>query len=304
VILLWGLPDEAPMTAVARALQAINADVFWVDQRHYARISSELRVESQTATGWIQNGEQRTDLAAMTGAYLRPYPIPSPTNHAVLDHAVALDQLILTWAEVAHPTVAVINRPSAMASNDSKPAQAEVIRSYGFEVPDTIVTTDRTLAEEFWERHQTVIYKSTSGIRSIANILTAAHRPRLEHLTTCPTQLQAFVAGDDIRVHTVGNEIFATRINCDATDYRYASQEGAARTMEPTQLPLSIAERCLTMAKGLGLLVAGIDLRLTPQGEWYCFEVNTSPAFSWFQSHTDQPIADAIARLLVTGWHE
>ena len=46
------------------------------------------------------------------------------------------------------------------------------------------------------------------------------------------------------------------------------------------------------------LSVAGIDLRKTPEGEWVCFEVNTSPAFTYYEEATHQPIARAIARLL------
>jgi D-alanine-D-alanine ligase-like ATP-grasp enzyme len=49
----------------------------------------------------------------------------------------------------------------------------------------------------------------------------------------------------------------------------------------------------------LRLPVAGIDLRRTPQGEWYCFEVNPSPAFAYYEAATHQPIAEAIAGLLM-----
>jgi D-alanine-D-alanine ligase-like ATP-grasp enzyme len=47
---------------------------------------------------------------------------------------------------------------------------------------------------------------------------------------------------------------------------------------------------------GLGL--AGIDLRLDPDGQWWCFEVNTAPGFIWFEDHTGLPIAAAVARAL------
>jgi hypothetical protein len=43
-------------------------------------------------------------------------------------------------------------------------------------------------------------------------------------------------------------------------------------------LPPDCAERCLAPAHSLELSVAGIDLRRTPDGAWYCFEVNPSPA--------------------------
>ena len=42
----------------------------------------------------------------------------------------------------------------------------------------------------------------------------------------------------------------------------------------------------------------GIDLKITPDDEVYCFEVNPSPAFSYYESNTGQPISAAIARAL------
>jgi D-alanine-D-alanine ligase-like ATP-grasp enzyme len=36
----------------------------------------------------------------------------------------------------------------------------------------------------------------------------------------------------------------------------------------------------------------------TEDGRWYCFEVNPSPGFSYFENLTGQPIAKAIATYL------
>ena len=57
-----------------------------------------------------------------------------------------------------------------------------------------------------------------------------------------------------------------------------------------------LARRCVSLAHALELPLAGIDLRITPTGRVVCFEVNPSPAFSYYESHTGQPIAAAIAR--------
>ena len=46
--------------------------------------------------------------------------------------------------------------------------------------------------------------------------------------------------------------------------------------------------------------MAGIDLRLTSDGKWYCFEVNPSPAFT-FQAATNHRVDEAIADLLIAG---
>jgi glutathione synthase/RimK-type ligase-like ATP-grasp enzyme len=102
-------------------------------------------------------------------------------------------------------------------------------------------------------------------------------------------------------VHTVGGEVFATAITSTATDYRYAQrQTGEAATMDACDLSAELAARCVALAAALGLDLAGIDLRLTPGGQAYCFEVNPSPVYSYYEAHTGQPMATAIARYLAT----
>jgi hypothetical protein len=38
---------------------------------------------------------------------------------------------------------------------------------------------------------------------------------------------------------------------------------------------------------------------MTPDGEWYCLEVNPSPAFTFYQRKTYQPISETFTQLLV-----
>jgi glutathione synthase/RimK-type ligase-like ATP-grasp enzyme len=290
------------MAAVTGALGRHGSEPLMVDQRHYAEVRGELTVSGSGTSGWIAVGARRLPFDELTGYYLRPYPVAASRRDGLsFDQVTAIDQLLLALAEAAPPWTAVVNMPSAMASNDSKPAQTAMLQAMGFLVPETIVTNDRDVAEAFWRRYGTVVYKSTSGIRSIASTLTAAHRERLDRLVTCPTQFQEFIPGDDYRVHVVAEQAFATLIVSDATDYRYAMTQGATRTMTPVTLPDEIASRCLDITRALGLLVSGIDLRQTPDGDWYCFEVNTSPAFSWFEDHTAQPITEAVSTLLNEG---
>ncbi len=66
----------------------------------------------------------------------------------------------------------------------------------------------------------------------------------------------------------------------------------------PGDSPLAAVHRALSSS--LNLPVAGIDLRRTPDGRWYCFEVNPSPGFTYFQKETHQAIDETIARLLIS----
>ena len=125
---------------------------------------------------------------------------------------------------------------------------------------------------------------------------------RLDAIRWCPVQFQGFVPGRNVRVHTIGSEVFATAIATEATDYRYAAREHREpATLEPVELSDDLATRCLALARDLELPFAGIDLKVTPDDEVYCFEVNPSPGYSYYESQTGQPISTALARYLADG---
>jgi hypothetical protein len=305
VILLWGVPGDRPLAAVGRALKASGCEVSFIDQRAVGDTEVDLLVGAEV-DGAVQIRGDRIDLAAVSAAYLRPYSslqLPGIRRAGVASpawqHAVAVDESLWSWAELT-PAL-VVNRPTAMASNNSKPYQALTIRSLGFDIPDTLVTTDPDVARGFWARHQRVIYKSISGVRSVVGQLGPDHEHRLDNVRWCPTQLQQYVAGTDWRVHIVGDAVFACEVRSRATDYRYAAREGVGVELHPGTLPSDCADRCHRLAVALGLAVAGVDLRRTPEGRWYCFEVNPSPGFTFYQTSSGQPIDQAIAALLIRG---
>jgi glutathione synthase/RimK-type ligase-like ATP-grasp enzyme len=193
----------------------------------------------------------------------------------------------------------VINPPTAMAVNNSKPYQLRLIAGFGFDVPQTLVTTDPSAVRAFAAQHGRLIYKSVSGTRSIVNTLTDTSLERLECVENAPTQFQEYIPGCDVRVHVVGTEVFATEVRSEAHDYRYASLYDQDVELLPVTIPSEVADRCRSMTARMGLAVSGIDLRHTPDDSWVCFEVNPSPAFVYYEAATEQPIGDAIARLLI-----
>jgi glutathione synthase/RimK-type ligase-like ATP-grasp enzyme len=265
-----------------------------------------MRVELAFATGGrvtgtVVHSAGEIDLAQVEAAYVRPMETGracgiTTSDDPALARAMRADHALVAWADLSGARI--VNRPAAMAANNSKPFQLAQIAAHGFAVPDTMVTTDPAEALRFLGRHGRVVYKSVSGVRSIVAQL---HRDTasLANVANCPTQFQEYLPGDDVRVHVVGEQVLATRILSEADDYRYASRTGDSAAMVPTELPAEVAAACVRMAAGLGLRVAGIDLRLTPTGEWYCFEVNPSPGFSFYEAVTGQPISAAIAALLV-----
>lgn len=299
MILLWGIDGDGPMDAVRHALDAAGTRYYFANQREPARLQVRLDVDADgCATGEITLGRQRVALEEITAVYARPYASRNlgATTPNKERHAWTVDAQLSTFADLCEGCV--LNPPQAMASNQSKPYQLNLIRQHGFEIPDTLLTTDPAAARHFWQRHGNVIYKSISGTRSIVRRLQSEDAPRLEDVSHAPTQFQEYVPGRDIRVHVIGNACHATAIDSGADDYRYAQRQGNTAELVAIELPRRITEQCIHLSHNLGLRLSGIDLRRTADDRWFCFEVNPSPAFTYYEENTGQPLAAEVAHLL------
>jgi hypothetical protein len=307
MIILFGIPSETPVVMVREALERIKVPVLMFNQRRFDEARVEFQVSGGEVTGVLQLGREKHALEAVVGAYLRPMDdrlLPeladTPADAPRRLHCAAVHDVFGGWCEIS--PARVLNRASAQASNGSKPYQAQLIRSYGLDVPETLITNDPDAVHEFRKRHGQIIFKSISGIRSIVRTLRDDDLVRLAHIRWCPVQFQEFIDGDNVRVHVVGERVFATRVVSDATDYRYAhTQVGQAAELIAIDLDDDVAGKCVELARGLGLPFAGIDLKITPEGRTVCFEVNPSPGFSYYESGTGQPIAAAVAEYLAYG---
>ncbi|PYS74392.1 MAG: glutathione synthase [Acidobacteria bacterium] len=305
MILLCGIPSESPLALVREALDECGTPYVMLNQRQFPIMRMSLDISGGRAGGKLQLNGDSYQLDDFTGVFSRmmdyrflPEVKDSADNAPERQLSRNLFDTLTRWAEVT--PARVVNRIAPMGSNFSKPFQAQLISRYGFEVPETLITNDPELVRAFRTKHGRVIYKSISGVRSIVQTLTDEDMDeRLDNIRWCPTQFQAFVEGTNVRVHTVGDKVFATAIKTEATDYRYAQrQSGDHAELREVDLSDELSEMCVKLAEGLGLAFAGIDLKVTPENRVYCFEVNPSPAFSYYESNTGQPISKAVAQYL------
>jgi hypothetical protein len=312
VILLCGIPSEAPVAIARRAAEAAGLEHLVLNQRQVDEWGLELACVEGRVEGRLHGPGGELDLQAVAGVYVRlvePHTLPDlgrPPDPAKLAAAEGLHQGLVSWLEVAECRVA--NPLGASSSNVSKPYQAQLIEAAGLAVPPTIVSNDPEAIRRFAAEHREVVYKSTSSARSIVRRLVPARLGDLALVRHLPTQFQAYVPGVDVRVHVVGEALFATEIRSSGTDYRYAARDDHEVGMAPCTLPTEVSDRCLALSAALGLPFCGIDLRRTPEGEWFCFEANPSPAYSYFEQQTGQPIGRALVEYLAgerdTGSHD
>ena len=286
MILLWGLLSDPPMRAVYAHLRQQGAEPAFVDYAALDRTRLELE-SGHTTSHRLTCGETVYCLEEVSAAYLRPH---DPRDHGDRRHASVLHSLMNDWAEGRDGVI--INRPSGEITNHSKLWQAERIRESGFLVPESLVTNDPERVRQLHAQHGDLIFKSMSSVRSIVKQLDLAALDTIDALG--PVFFQQRIRGRNVRVHVIGDRTIACAVESDGIDYRYASSR-----LEPVTLPPDIAARCVALTRRLHLLLSGVDLIVTPTGDWYCLEANPNPGFIAFDLWNDEEIARAVTELLM-----
>ena len=298
MIVVYGRLDDPPIKCLIEALQEAGSAYALVELTTLDRADLRIDIGPKGVDGCLAAAGEEIAFERIHGVYARPLELPQRWS---LPHADARVRLLhaqfLEWLDVAEALV--VSRPRAMQANASKPLQAQLIGEAGLTVPSSLVTSDPAEARAFWREHGRVIFKSTSGVRSIVQELDQHSARALERVALLPTQFQAYVPGVDVRVHVVGRRTFAAQIVSPATDYRYAARAGSEVRICATELPGELAQRCVELCERMELPLAGVDLRRRPDGEFVCFEVNPMPAYSYYEAHTGVRISQALAELLI-----
>jgi glutathione synthase/RimK-type ligase-like ATP-grasp enzyme len=301
-ILVCGIISESPVKRIISELVNMHVPVavYYQRQVEYSSICYNI---NKGIKGALNISGADFNLDEFKGVYTRliddrvlPEFRDEKENSKNLQYSLSFHQLLNQWMEIT--PARVVNKTSAMQSNGSKPFQAQFIRKAGFYIPDTLITTIPEEVLAFRRRHKRIIFKSMSGFRSIVREFNDDDIQRLELIKNCPVQFQQFIDGFHVRVHVIGERAIATSIHSDVTDYRYASEQGKKAKLKTYKLNSELTEKCVALSKILGLNFSGIDLKFASDGRIYCFEVNPSPGYSYYEAYTGQQIAKAVAEYL------
>ena len=207
-----------------------------------------------------------------------------------------------------------LSRPAAIREAGHKLRQLRLARQLGFSVPPTLVSQSPEEIRDF---------RAALGRPLAAKIVSKgpprAPRPddqyviftqRLDDsdlddsasLAACASLYQPYLdKAFELRVTVVGQEVFACRIDSQATsrtrvDWRRYDLDNTPHSA--FQLDQVTEGRCRELVRLLGLAFGAIDLVVTPEDDIVFLEINPNGQWGWIEEMTGLPIADAHARFL------
>jgi hypothetical protein len=203
----------------------------------------------------------------------------------------ALFGSLRTWLDAVPGRV--VNRPSRGVHNGSKPWHEALLRDLGLRVPESVTSSDPNVLRAF-AREGPTISKTVCGVRADATVATEDDFARFDPAGG-PVHLQRLIAGDDARVHVVGEEVVAQVAPAGAVDYRCV---GAIAKMEVVELPAALREFLVAATPRIGLAFAAWDFKIDSNGDYWCLEVNPMPGYGAYDRYCGRAISSALCRYL------
>ena len=197
-----------------------------------------------------------------------------------------------------------VNPREADAAAHHKPYQWSVAQRVGLRVPRTLVTNQPEEAREFIARLGVgkVVFKAFLASMQAwreTRLIEHSDLDRLALVRYAPVIFQEYIPGVDLRITVIGDSIFAAEIDARQTSYpvdmRMVVGEAKVR---PVELPPELAVALLELQRRLQLVYGAIDVRRTPEGEYYFLEVNPAGQWLFVEQRTGLPITKAMAQCL------
>jgi glutathione synthase/RimK-type ligase-like ATP-grasp enzyme len=245
---------------------------------------------ARARVGWWRRVRPFTAAATVQDPQDRAFAL-SETSQAVLG---LLDALPCTW----------VNPPGLDEAAHRKTLQWAVAAEVGLTLPRTLVTNVPDEARAFVADVGLgkVVFKaflaSVEAWRE-TRLVRAAELAQLDSVRLAPVIFQEYVAGPDLRVTVVGDEMLAAEIDATASPYPVDMRMVVGEsTVRPVELPVDVAGALRALMDRLGLVYGAVDLRRTPEGRHVFFEVNPAGQWLFVEERTGLPITQRVADLL------
>lgn len=212
--------------------------------------------------------------------------------------------------------------PHKIRDASYKPEQLQRAIELGFDVPETLITSDPAAAYAFYEQcGGQMIYKPLSQAiflpdpgpageaaparATYTTPITEAQLAQLETIRLTPCLFQAYVPkARELRVTVIGDDVFTAAImsqSHDRTRHDWRRYD-VEIPYERATLPVEVAVRCHALTRSYGLNFSAIDLIVTPDERYVFLENNPNGQWLFIQDLVPElKMKEALAACLIRG---
>ncbi|QQE77761.1 hypothetical protein GI364_17765 [Alicyclobacillus sp. SO9] len=204
-----------------------------------------------------------------------------------------------------------VSHPKAIYHAEYKLVQLQEALRCGFQVPDTLLTSDYSQGKEFLDTYVRSITKPLRRGRLIKDstvtlfYTTELSQNQLERhqdsLKVTPAYIQKRIDKQyDLRVTVFGHTVFCVAIHSQEQEDTKLDWRRKQEDLKETvfDLPQHIVDKCINLVKSLDLQYGAIDLILDTEGNYYFLEINPTGQWAWMEQELDLPMREALYRTL------
>lgn len=205
-----------------------------------------------------------------------------------------------------------LNSVFSIREAENKIYQLTLAKNIGFDIPESIITSNEKDAREFILSHNNdcilkpiksgQVGESEDSQIIFTNALDEKHIKELNRINGYPTYFQECLhKKSDIRVTVVGEQIFAAKIHSqdfDDTKVDWRKGESVKLSYSEYTLPKEVKKKCYVLLEILHLNFGAIDFVETTDDRLVFLEINPNGQWGWIEKRLGLQISDEIIRLL------
>lgn len=202
-----------------------------------------------------------------------------------------------------------LSEPKYVYQSENKLYQLKIAQSIGFNIPDTLVTSQHIMLKIFIEKHnQNVIVKPLRQGRIkydnefktiFTNKLSLNLIEHIEEYTLTPSIFQEYINKEyELRVTVVGEKVFAAKVDSQKLDETKIDWRKHKTPFQKYSLPNEISDKCVQLTRQLNLSFGAIDIIKNMEGQYIFLEINPNGQWAWLEMEAGLKISDEIINYL------